>query len=84
LGHGFTLLRVGDEAPGADGFAAAAKKLGVPFAEVTLPRSPAIDSYESDLLLVRPDHHIAWRGSHFDCPPEVILKRCLGWSTQNA
>ncbi len=77
LGDWFTLLIVGegDEA----GFRAAAEALGVPLAILRIPsRWQAL--YQADLLLVRPDQHVAWRGRHADAErASAVLKRALGW-----
>jgi hypothetical protein len=78
LGTGFTLLRVGETAPPGNEFYMTARKHSIPFKIVDLPRKPAIDLYDNALLLVRPDHHIAWRGDRLDQPAEQIFERCLG------
>jgi 2-polyprenyl-6-methoxyphenol hydroxylase-like FAD-dependent oxidoreductase len=63
LGAGFTLLRLApgpSECPLAD----AASKAGVPLAIVDLAHLPRLrERYGADLVLVRPDQHVAWRGS---------------------
>ena len=78
LGDWFTLLIIGDgDEPG---FAAAGKALGVPLAILRVaPRWRAL--YACDLLLVRPDQHIAWRGRHGDgADAPLVLRRALGWT----
>ncbi len=80
LGTGFTLLRVGETAPSGNEFSLAARKRSIPFNIINLPRKPAIDLYERSLVLVRPDHHIAWRGDHLNQSAEQIFERCLAWS----
>lgn len=79
LGTGFTLLRVGEAAPSGSEFYMTARKLSIPFKIVDLPRKPAIDLYDNALLLVRPDHHVAWRGDRLDQPAEQIFERSLGY-----
>jgi 2-polyprenyl-6-methoxyphenol hydroxylase-like FAD-dependent oxidoreductase len=64
LGEGFTLCRL---APGADteGLSGAAAAAGVPLQVLdlsTLPRLRAL--LAADLVLVRPDQHVAWRGGN--------------------
>jgi 2-polyprenyl-6-methoxyphenol hydroxylase-like FAD-dependent oxidoreductase len=61
FGRGFVLLRLGDGADGA-GIAAAAASRGVPLATITLGEPGLRDLYERNLVLVRPDGHVAWRG----------------------
>ncbi len=61
LGPGFTLLRLDpslDDGP----FTAAAARTGVPLRVLDLDPEHA-GSYGAPLLLVRPDQHVAWRGT---------------------
>jgi 2-polyprenyl-6-methoxyphenol hydroxylase-like FAD-dependent oxidoreductase len=60
FGKDFTLLDLGAPAGAADVFAAAARARGVPL--TTLGLTPPEGLYRSKLVLVRPDHHIAWHG----------------------
>jgi 2-polyprenyl-6-methoxyphenol hydroxylase-like FAD-dependent oxidoreductase len=63
FGSGFTLLRLGVNPPDADDLLAAAKSRGVPVESVHV-NDPAIrETYERDLVLVRPDGYVAWRGN---------------------
>ena len=61
FGPDFTLLVL---APGIDtrAWAAAAEQLAVPLAVLTLTDAAARTLYGADLALIRPDHHVAWRG----------------------
>jgi len=63
LGFEFTLLRLGDKAPDAAPFQAAAAAQGVPLTVVDIAAEEARDLYEADLVLIRPDQIVAWRGS---------------------
>lgn len=76
LGKWFTLV-VTD---GSDGsaFATAAEKLGVPLHILAIDEENARKLYEASLLLVRPDHHIAWRGAAVPSDPEAILRTAVG------
>ena len=58
---GFTLLRFSDEA--ADGLAAAFRSLGAPLRVLDLADARARELYGRDLILLRPDLHVAWRGN---------------------
>jgi 2-polyprenyl-6-methoxyphenol hydroxylase-like FAD-dependent oxidoreductase len=61
-GHGYTLLRfAGAHDVTALGRAFAAR--GAPYAVLDLPDAHARDIYGSDLILVRPDLHVVWRGN---------------------
>ncbi|HZB22023.1 MAG TPA: FAD-dependent monooxygenase [Blastococcus sp.] len=76
LGDGFTLLRL---RPGTDTAAltAAAESAGVPLAVVDLPELRPL--YDADLVLVRPDQHVAWRGTAAD-QPQTLLRTVVGGS----
>jgi hypothetical protein len=76
LGRGFGL--VGDlSVPAAKSIIAAADELGVPLVGVDLGARGRMDLFESALVLVRPDQHIAWRGDHTD-NPIGLLQMAIG------
>jgi 2-polyprenyl-6-methoxyphenol hydroxylase-like FAD-dependent oxidoreductase len=60
LGREFTLVVIGDADPG--GLPDAAATAGVPLEVVRLDDEPKLAILERPLILVRPDHHVAWRG----------------------
>jgi 2-polyprenyl-6-methoxyphenol hydroxylase-like FAD-dependent oxidoreductase len=63
LGRDAVLLRFGEPEAGDDHLLAAARAVGMPMTLEDL-REPAIARlYESRLVLVRPDGHVAWRGA---------------------
>lgn len=68
FGRGFTLLRLGDDAPEAAEFVRAAERASVPLEIVSLSEPDLCQGYERKLVLVRPDGHVAWRG---DTPPNA-------------
>ncbi|GAB3561379.1 FAD-dependent oxidoreductase [Amycolatopsis endophytica] len=75
LGHGFTLLRVNPRTA-TTSWTRAARELGIPLAVVDLPgRWP--DRYPAELLLVRPDQHVAWMGGA-EGRPEKLLPTVTG------
>lgn len=74
LGDGFTLLRLSPDAD-AGALVAAAAGRGVPFTVVDLPGLRA--RYGADLVLVRPDQHVAWRGDAVD-EADTLLRTVLG------
>ncbi|MEU1597468.1 FAD-dependent monooxygenase [Streptomyces sp. NPDC005708] len=75
LGSGFTLLRT-DPGVSVTPWTSAARELGIPLAVVDLPgRWP--DRYPTELLLVRPDQHVAWMGGA-DAHPEELLHTVTG------
>ena len=67
LGHGFTLLRLGGTGADTSGLASAFRAIGAPLDVLEIPDAPPRELYGYDLLLVRPDLHVAWRGNH---PPD--------------
>jgi 2-polyprenyl-6-methoxyphenol hydroxylase-like FAD-dependent oxidoreductase len=60
-GRGFTLLRLGGEAPSGEGLAQAAAAARLPLAIVALDQPAVFEAYQRRLVLVRPDGHVAWR-----------------------
>lgn len=77
LGAEFTLLRL-DRAAATEGLAAAAARRNVPFRVVDLEHVPGLrERYGADLLLVRPDQHVAWRGAQ-PVDAEALLARVVG------
>ena len=70
FGTGFTLLRLGAAPPDGQGWVRAAKRRGVPLTEIAITDSGATELYGADLVLVRPDGHVAWRGN--TCPDDPI------------
>ena len=62
FGRGFTLLRLGLDAPAATRIERAAAARGVPLTTVALDEPRVLAEYQRRLILVRPDGHVAWRG----------------------
>jgi len=63
FGPGFTVLRLGPKPPKADGLLAAFAARGIPVKAVDVASPVARDLYERDIVVVRPDQHVAWRGN---------------------
>jgi 2-polyprenyl-6-methoxyphenol hydroxylase-like FAD-dependent oxidoreductase len=76
FGLGFTLLRFADL--DVDTVAAAAAERGMPLKVVDIRDDHARTLYERDLVLIRPDHHVAWRGDAVPDNPGAILDRVRG------
>ncbi len=68
LGRGFTLLRFAEQ--DVSTIERAAAERSVPLEVVDLRDEGARRIYERDLVLVRPDQHVAWRGNE---PPDDAL-----------
>jgi 2-polyprenyl-6-methoxyphenol hydroxylase-like FAD-dependent oxidoreductase len=76
FGLGFTLLRFAGL--DVDSVAAAAAERGLPLKVVDIRNDHARMLYERDLVLIRPDHHVAWRGDTVPDNPGAILDRVRG------
>ena len=87
LSFGFTLLRVGgagfDDERGVRGFELACQERAVPLRTVDLRAAGLRQRYEAELVLVRPDHHIAWRGGLPD-DAGALVDRVRGASTPSS
>jgi 2-polyprenyl-6-methoxyphenol hydroxylase-like FAD-dependent oxidoreductase len=79
FGRDFTLLRLGDGTHDAGGFEAAARRRGAGLTVLDVAGAEARDLYERDLVLVRPDHHVAWRGNAMPGDPQAVIDRVLGF-----
>jgi 2-polyprenyl-6-methoxyphenol hydroxylase-like FAD-dependent oxidoreductase len=64
LGTGFTLLRLGSRAPDATAMIAAAAHQNIPLKVLDVPDTEARELYERDLVIIRPDQYVAWRGNN--------------------
>ena len=84
FGQGFTLLRF-DDIDVAD-FAAAAAQCGMPLKIVDIRDDHARALYQRGLVLIRPDHHVAWRGNTVPDQPKTVIDRVRGaapgWSAR--
>ncbi len=69
LGPDYTLIRL-DPAVGVAGLVAAAERRGVPLSLLDVDAPEAKKLYARNLVLVRPDQHVAWRGDQE--PPEPV------------
>jgi len=77
FGRDFTLLRFGGGTD-AGAIESAARKHGLPLAIVDIAGEEARDLYARDLVLVRPDHHIAWRGNAAPENADSLIARVSG------
>jgi 2-polyprenyl-6-methoxyphenol hydroxylase-like FAD-dependent oxidoreductase len=78
FGRGFTLLRIGPDAPGGEGLLRAAAAAGVPIRAVALDRPEVRDAYQRALVLVRPDGHVAWRDDADPREPDAVIDVARG------
>ncbi len=73
----FTLLRFSDSHD-ATGLSKAFASLGVPFSVLDLRDRRARELYGRDLILLRPDLHVAWRGNRVPQEPARIARAATG------
>lgn len=74
FGRDFTLLSLGQASSAEDqAWLASAAALGMPLSCLHWPDPAARAVYGADRVLVRPDHHIAWRGPA-GCAAEPLLR----------
>ena len=82
LGDDFTLVRLGPTA-NADALTSAAAELGIPLKVLDLAHLPRLHRlYGADLVLVRPDQHVAWRNGAV-ADPAALLRHVTGADAPN-
>ncbi|HTM24397.1 MAG TPA: FAD-dependent monooxygenase [Vicinamibacterales bacterium] len=67
IGDGYTMLDLGGSRADLSGLARAMTAIGAPFDTLRIEAPAAREIYGYDLILLRPDLHVAWRGNR---PPE--------------
>jgi aromatic ring hydroxylase-like protein len=78
FGHGFCLLHLGgDHDTKVVEDAARARQIPLRTLKVDMPEGREL--YECDLALIRPDQHVAWRGSTLPDDCNALLARVTGW-----
>jgi 2-polyprenyl-6-methoxyphenol hydroxylase-like FAD-dependent oxidoreductase len=81
VGDGYTLLVLGEGARDPSevaGLATAFTERGVPFDLLRLPNAQARAVYGHDLLLLRPDLHVVWRGDTAPPDPDDLVAAATG------
>jgi 2-polyprenyl-6-methoxyphenol hydroxylase-like FAD-dependent oxidoreductase len=78
FGPGFTLMRLGADAPDPEAIEQAFAARQVPLAILPIA-DPAIGAlYQRRLVLVRPDGHVAWRADALPADPGPLVERVRG------
>jgi hypothetical protein len=77
FGRGFMLLRFSG-APDSHALADAARRRRVPLETVAVDEPEAAVLYERELVLVRPDGHVAWRGDTEPADAMAVIDRIRG------
>jgi 2-polyprenyl-6-methoxyphenol hydroxylase-like FAD-dependent oxidoreductase len=67
IGPGYTLVRLGGSQVDLSSLERGMRAIGAPFETLTVPDDVARDVYGYDLILLRPDMHVVWRGN---APPD--------------
>jgi len=78
LGAGYTLLRLGGSNADVSALNRAFGAIGAPFETVDVPDARPRDVYGYDLLLLRPDLHVVWRGNAPPDEPERLARITTG------
>jgi hypothetical protein len=76
FGKWFTLLCF-DDNTAVSKIEIAASKRSVPLKVLTAPKNIK-DIYRAELVLIRPDQYVAWRGDGNSLHPEKLLKKVIG------
>lgn len=80
-GRGYVLLRLGDAPPDVSKLEQSAFKRCAPMEVVDLPQAEIRSLYGADLVLVRPDGHVAWRGAVCPDDPQDLIDTVTGNKT---
>ena len=78
LGFGYTLLRLGATDVESAGIEAAMRSIGAPIRVMDVPDTLVREIFERDLVLVRPDLHVAWRGNSAPNDPRAVAALATG------
>lgn len=78
IGDGYTLVRLGGTAADTRALARAFGAIGAPYAEFAAAGDAAREVYGCDLILVRPDLHVVWRGNQSPENPDQLAARATG------
>lgn len=83
FGREFTLLDTAGDGR-ADALLAAAGERGLPVRHVVVPDDRVRELWQRDLVLVRPDQHVAWRGNRVPEHPAEVVDRVRGMAGDRA
>jgi hypothetical protein len=78
LGTGFSLIALGADEDAIGDFAGAALTMGIPLNVIRDTFDGGREAYRSHLVLVRPDHYVAWTGDGRSSPAQHVLGRAIG------
>ena len=75
---GYVLLRLGGNRTDARALANGFAQTGAPFAVLDIPGDRARNVYGRDLILLRPDMHVVWRGNEMHDDPAHLAALAAG------
>jgi hypothetical protein len=78
LGMGYTLLRLGGTRVDTANLERALRATGAPLEALDIEGEAPREIYGFDLLLVRPDLHVVWRGNYIPKDAEAIASIAIG------
>jgi len=78
FGKWFTLLKFGMADTDTASFEAAASAQNVPLDIVDISEHGARDLYQCRFALIRPDHHVAWRGDALPADAAALIRQVSG------
>jgi 2-polyprenyl-6-methoxyphenol hydroxylase-like FAD-dependent oxidoreductase len=82
IGDGYTLLRLGRSRADTSGLEAAMRAVRAPFDVLTIDQAAPRDVYGYDLILLRPDLHVVWRGNAAPSDPAELAAVATGRRNQ--
>jgi hypothetical protein len=77
-GYGYTLLRLGGAGADPGSLQRAFAAIGAPLQVLDVSDARARDVYGYDLLLLRPDMHVVWRGNAAPREPDKLAALATG------
>jgi 2-polyprenyl-6-methoxyphenol hydroxylase-like FAD-dependent oxidoreductase len=78
IGRGYTLLRLGSTKEDTSALERSFKACGAPFEVLDIADEPARELYGFDLILLRPDLHVVWRGNRAPEQPKKLAALATG------
>jgi hypothetical protein len=78
IGWGYTLLRLGTNPAATDALERELRATGAPLDVLRVTDARPREIYDRDLVLVRPDLHVAWRGNGAPDDPSAIAATVTG------
>ena len=84
LSDGFTLISLGGNPAAVADFTAAAAAQGVPMTIIETPLCDSTARWQARLILIRPDHFVAFAGDTPIAPAAAILARATGRAPDTA